>query len=205
MSLFGKKYKEKDNMGTRQETFSQAQSYWMIERMKSSHKPPFTLFYFSSAADAEAALLELPFIHRASDSGKLICDRPMTFGYYEVVEGKRGTGKFEALVTGDDFTLDEFNKAEAVFKKHGGKCKSHDAPAAGARVSAQKGDASKVKYKEKTKGNDGTSVYEVYTAPNKASALAFLQTKTVSKKMYFIVVETPEGNWGKDIMGIYQE
>ena len=47
--------------------------------------------------------------------------------------------------------------------------------------------------------------YEVYRAPSKEAALAFLNTKKVTKKLYYIVVETPEGNWGLDITGIYQE
>ncbi|MBR0406196.1 MAG: hypothetical protein IJI68_13500 [Eggerthellaceae bacterium] len=198
-------YTEKDNMGTRQETFSQAQSYWMIERLSRPENPPFTLFTFPKADSARAALLELPYIHKASDSGKLICDRLMTFGYYEVSDNGKSYGFYEALVTGYDFTLDEFNQAEDVFKKHGGTLKSHDAPETTSRAQSASGDASKVKYKETTQSDDGKSVYEVYTGPDQASAMAFLKDKPVSKKLYFIVVETPEGNFGRDIMGIYQE
>ncbi len=201
----GKQFYERDNMGTRQESVSQAMSYWMVERMGKAEKPPFTLFTMPSAQAAEEALLELPFIHKAVDSGKLICDRLMTFGYYETTENGIPTGEYEALVAGSDLTLDEFKLAEKAFTKRGGKCKNHDAPAAGVKVQNTQGNASRTRFKEKVKGNDGISTYEVYTAPDKASAMAYLKTRLVTQRLYYIVVETPEGNFGRDINGFYQE
>jgi hypothetical protein len=68
--------------------------------------------------------------------------------------------------------------------------------------------AARVRYKEKTHTTNPfgqTNTYEVYTADSKAAALEFLETKRVTKALYFIVVETPEGNWCKDKMGMYQE
>lgn len=46
--------------------------------------------------------------------------------------------------------------------------------------------------------------YEVYRATTKAEAEVFLSGKQVSKKLYYIEVETPEGTWGKDIDGMYK-
>ncbi|MBP3210782.1 MAG: DUF805 domain-containing protein [Oscillospiraceae bacterium] len=200
-----KRYYERDNMGTRQENMSQAMSYWMVERMGKAEKPPFTLFTMPSAKAAEEALLELPFIHKAADSGKLICERLMTFGYYETTENGVLTGKYEALVTGSDLTLDEFKLAEDAFTRRGGTCKNHEAPSAAVKAQTTQGDAKKVRHKETVRGNDGISTYEVYTAPDKASAMAYLKTRTVSQRLYYIVVETPEGNFGRDINGFYQE
>jgi len=37
---------------------------------------------------------------------------------------------------------------------------------------------------------------------SKEVALAFLRDRTVRKRLYY-VVETPEGNWGPDIDGVY--
>lgn len=48
-----------------------------------------------------------------------------------------------------------------------------------------------------------TFTYEVYKAKSKQEALAFLKTKSVDKQYYYIEVETPEGNFGRDINGIY--
>ena len=60
-----------------------------------------------------------------------------------------------------------------------------------------------VKFKEKAV--KGRNTYEVYTAKTKDEALEFLRGKSVSKKLHYIVVETPEGKWGLDIDGIYEE
>jgi hypothetical protein len=51
----------------------------------------------------------------------------------------------------------------------------------------------------------GPNTYEIYKAPSKSVALEFLKMKPVTKSLYYVIVETPEGNWGKDIDGIYQE
>ena len=55
------------------------------------------------------------------------------------------------------------------------------------------------------KERKGNSTYEIYKGTNTESARAFLLTKRIDKKMYYIVVETPEGNWGVDVQGLYLE
>lgn len=54
-------------------------------------------------------------------------------------------------------------------------------------------------------GVTGVLHYEIFKAPTGEAAGAFLQSKTVSEPLHFVVVETPGGNWGKDITGIYEE
>lgn len=46
--------------------------------------------------------------------------------------------------------------------------------------------------------------YEVYRAINKQEALTFLKSKQVSKELYYIEVETPDGTFGRDIHGMYE-
>lgn len=199
------KYYERDNLGTRQDSFGQANVYWMGERVRLKVKPPFTLFAMPSKKAAEKALLELPFMHRAADTGKLICDRMMTFGVYETEKNGSLTGEFEAMITGNDLTLAEFNLAEEALERHSGKRKNSAAP--DASVQAEKiafGDASKVTYDTTTQSDDGKNTYECYKAPDKACALAFLKTKTVTKPLYYIAVDTPEGSFGRDINGCYR-
>ena len=87
----------------------------------------------------------------------------MTFGFYETTLNGSPTGQYEAVVIGNDLTLDEFKLAEEVFVRYGGICKNHEAPDPSVKTNLVKGDKSKVKYKETVKGNDGISVYEVYT------------------------------------------
>lgn len=50
----------------------------------------------------------------------------------------------------------------------------------------------------------GEDVYEVYEGQTKAQALEFLATKTVTRQQHYIVVETPEGVFGKDRAGVYE-
>ena len=50
-----------------------------------------------------------------------------------------------------------------------------------------------------------TGTYETYRGTDAESAKAFLATKKVDRERYYIVVETPEGNWGVDVKGLYLE
>jgi len=54
-------------------------------------------------------------------------------------------------------------------------------------------------------GSTGDSTYEIYKGTDAESARDFLLTKRVDKKLYYVVVETPEGNWGMDVEGLYLE
>lgn len=59
------------------------------------------------------------------------------------------------------------------------------------------------KFVEKRRTPSGT--YEVYRASSAESARNFLKSKKVNERKYYIKVETPEGNWGVDIDGLYLE
>lgn len=50
-----------------------------------------------------------------------------------------------------------------------------------------------------------TMIYQIYRGPDAATAKAFLQQNPVTRQYYYIVVETPEGNYARDIYGIYKE
>jgi hypothetical protein len=47
--------------------------------------------------------------------------------------------------------------------------------------------------------------YRIHRAPEAQSAKLFLEINPVNEKFYYIVVETPEGNYARDIDGIYKE
>ncbi|MCL4274127.1 MAG: hypothetical protein QY328_11980 [Anaerolineales bacterium] len=55
------------------------------------------------------------------------------------------------------------------------------------------------------KEQHGKNTYELYQGRDAESARQFLLTKQVDRQFYYIVVETPEGNWGMDIQGLYLE
>jgi hypothetical protein len=54
---------------------------------------------------------------------------------------------------------------------------------------------------ENTSGNR----YEVYTAVNRDTALAFLRGKEIKEEKHYIIVETPDGSIGKDLIMIFDE
>eukprot|EP01084_Bolivina_argentea_P011611 21703_1 len=52
----------------------------------------------------------------------------------------------------------------------------------------------------------GMYTYEVLSAASKMDAYHYLQSITVMKQLYYVIVETPDGNFGKDINGdIFKE
>jgi hypothetical protein len=56
-----------------------------------------------------------------------------------------------------------------------------------------------------TKLGSGTATYRIHQGPDEASARAFLERHPVTEEFDYWVVETPEGNFGRDIQGIYEE
>jgi len=219
--MFGKKvneseqprtFTEKDNRGTRHETMDFAVAYWTT-RMTSPRKDPFVLYHFDVEKDAREALLELPCIQVATDSGKLICTEMLIFGYYQtgVPENWAITGKYEAIICGDELTHDLWEQAKASFIKHGGRPKGQGELEPEKRAipspKSKVPQPSKVVFVREDRQNKmgATFVYRIYKAPDAASAKAFLEQNPVTKQLFYIVVETPEGNYSRDIQGIYKE
>jgi len=199
-----KVYYERDNRGMRVNTFSQSQSYWIVERFRSSRNDPFVYYTFMDENDAKMAMLELPFIHLASDSGKLICDDIFRFGYFAITNDGKLTGEYDAFIAGADFTHDMWSITHKVFTKYKGVKKNDLEPNENVKSnSLANGNAKNVSFvRENT---NGSSVWRVHKAPNKADAIAFLAQQQIRRSLYYIVVETPHGNFGKDIDGFYQE
>ena len=206
-------FQEEDNRGTRHDTERIASMYWLL-RVASPKKNPFVLYAFDRAEDAREALLELPCIHVAEDSNKLICTEVLIFGYY-----KTKRGKYEAIVCGADLSHDLWMQAKKSFIAHGGLPVGKGAlePKTQARRDKTKTRAKRNKKKKARLGDVKfvredrnnrfgiESIYRIYSGPNAAAAKAFLGQNPVTKRSYYIVVETPEGNYGRDIMGMYTE
>ena len=217
-------FTEKDNLGTRYDTESLATSYF-ISRTSGNitvykdvsggsenrsiespgKKEPYLLYEFNNEKEAISALLELPCIHLAKDTKKLICSEVLGFGYYKCKE----TGKYETLLCGEDMTLELWKQAEISFPKNGGRRlkglepkkeivsnKKEDIPQPGKVIFVRK-DCKNVL--------GVNAIYEVYKGPDAISAKAFLEKKSVTEKYYCIVVETPDGTYCRDIQGFYKE
>ena len=196
-------YFEKDNLGMSQDTLSKANVYW-IARTSSAKKDPFILYIFDSEADARLALLELPCIHAAQDTQRLICTEVITYGTYPTEDGH-----YEAILAGGDLTHQLWEQAKAAFTRHAGKMKNQQEPESRAPAAPPRKAASpdKVKYiREDRKEIHGQMMtYRIHRAPDAASAKAFLEKNPVSRKYYYLIVETPEGNYCRDIDGMYKE
>lgn len=54
-------------------------------------------------------------------------------------------------------------------------------------------------------GLPGLFTYELYTARTARRAREFLNSKTVTAELHYVVVETPEGTWGKNVEGLFKE
>jgi hypothetical protein len=213
-NIFGKKteynekqvptsFSEKDNFGTRQETMDQANSYW-ISRNVTQKFDPFVLYTFEKESDARDALLELNCIHVAQDTGKLICTEPLYFGYY-----RRDDGKYSAVVLGESLTYELWLAAKESFAKHWGQRKNDQEPETRDSSSPENKiarlDQVTFVQEKRQQGQTGIFIYRIYKAPDAVSAKAFLQQNPVDERLNYIVVETPEGNYGRDIDGIYKE
>jgi len=61
----------------------------------------------------------------------------------------------------------------------------------------------KVVFLREDKDND--NIWVVYQASSKADATDFLSTQEITRPAFYVIVETPEGNFGKDKDGVYQE
>lgn len=194
-------YTEKDNVGTRHDSIEFASAYWMA-RISSSRKDPYVLYTFDTERAARAALLELPCIHEASDTGEVICTEVLTFGCYQTHEGK-----WEAIVCGDDLSHELWEQAKAAFARHGGKRKNDLEPEQRARAAPKPKAGGKVVFvrEERQEQSGATMVYRIHRAPDAATAKTFLEEHPVSQRFHYIVVETPEGNYCRDVQGMYKE
>jgi hypothetical protein len=47
------------------------------------------------------------------------------------------------------------------------------------------------------------ATYRYYEATSTEAALEFLHRQDVSKELYYICIETPDGRWVKDRTGLY--
>lgn len=225
--LFGssqddKVYKSSDNVGTTYSDHNKVDAAWqaqgmmfgkgakvhmttntpegVIEKDIVSKGRPFICYTYDNEQAAREGMSSLSFIKTASDTHEFISLETLEFGCYET-ETK---GTWEIILWGDSLTPDLFKECDTKLSAAGGKKKGERKPAA--QTSADKPKPVKVvKPTYLRTDQQGPNTYEVYKAPSKASALEFLKTKTVTRGLYYVVIETPEGNWGKDKDGIYQE
>jgi hypothetical protein len=133
----------------------------------------------------------------------LICTQRLIFGHYEIED------VHEAILCGDSLTVELWEQAKASFAKHGGQPKTELKPDRHTVISSDLKPArpEQVLYLREDRKTDrnGTAVYRVHKGPDEKSAMVFLQQHPVAQNFVYLVVETPDGNFCRDMMGIYKE
>ena len=200
--------KEKDNIGTRIETVDAARSYYMSTIIADMGGE--ICWKFKKKEDAINALLELPCVNVAEDTGRLVCTEPLNFGVYPFKPWDDYIGEFEwtALLSGASLNEELWFEAKKAFEKYKGAShrENKPKPTHGKNVSpAETLDSVTFSHKRKEKATFGGKMctYHHYKAPNKATAIKWLQTQTVTKDLLYLVVETPDGLFSKDKMGMF--
>jgi hypothetical protein len=216
---------ECDNVGTRYETEEKVNSFW-TPYILGRPKFPFIFYDMREKTDAMSAMLSLQPFKIASDSGKLISTEVLQFGVYpHVVNGKTVSWGF--FLAGDRITLTLYDAAIASCKKYNGTDPRVSDPPKG--TAAASGSSSKpvlasvtfdweekvdMLKQMKARGIEiagaGALPAQVATkrhhkAPNKDTALAFLKANSVDRPYYYLIVHTPEGVFGRDKDGIFEQ
>lgn len=81
-----------------------------------------------------------------------------------------------------------------------------NAPRSGEQWSTSAGEIVRYERTESAALSTGDmATYEIWCAPSVEAAKEYLNTRTVVEGLYYLVVESPQGRWGKDRMGVYKE
>jgi zinc-ribbon domain len=208
-------FTEADNVGTRLETFEKAHAFWIssvsahskagavkevhgVLVMDGASAPPFVAYNFKDRPTAEDAITALSYITRARDTGNLISTELLNFGCYEILPGI-----FEVIVFGDGLTPEMYEEAMRKLAASGGTHKSHkEPPQKSARKSAPAAAFPVTFVRTEKKGG---YKYHIYRGPGKEAALAYLKALPLPKKLEYHIVETPDGNFGRDVAGMFDE
>jgi len=197
---------QSDNKGTYHNSVDIASVYW-AERKKLKKFEPFLLYKFNDETDAVRALMQIECIKIAEDTEELICTEPLIFGYYPVEKGS-----YEVIFCGESLNNSLFDKVKAVFETNNGEVinekkteekKKEPVPVVKNETEKPMPAAEFVSDELKEKNGKDTKI-RIFRAINSKDAIAFLETKLVTKKDMVIIVKTPEGIYGRNYNGIYK-
>jgi HEAT repeat protein len=218
-------FKDQDNVGTRHETQESVEAFWLPYVM---NRPdfPFIFYEMREKDDAMGAMLSLSPLKVAADSGKVICTDVLDFGIYpNFVKGQiRSWGFFLA---GRRITPQLYEAAIASCKKHNGtNARVSDSPNPAFAVSMPPAGAASVTFDREERvdileemrarniefvglqssaSRPSIATKRFYRATSRDVALGFLKANVVDVPFYYLVVRTPDGIFGRDKDGIYEQ
>ena len=187
------------------ETRGEGEAYFASLLVKEPE--PLIFYFFDDKDKAIQAFAEVSCIAVAEDSKKIICTDVFTFGVFPAT-GEDDSQTWGALLAGKSLSQDIWLEVKECFTKHGGKMRREEEVKAEKSTShkqKKQGNPSLVKFShERTDNAYGLATYVHYTAQSKADAMAWLQQNPVNKPSYFLVVETPDGSFCRDIQGFFE-
>lgn len=195
--------KVQHNMGTYFRDEAHAHDFWFAQYTLNG--PPVIICNFDTLKKAREAILSLSFI--SENKGELVSSETVDYGCY-INSNQQG----EVIICGHDFSKDMYDEVKLKLTNEGGTIKKATPPKekedAKSTISKPGQSDAEVTFVNKTSKQlapGAVATYETYKAANANAAKKFLAAKMVSKPLYYIVVDTPEGSWGKDKDGIYKE
>ena len=184
--------------GTQYRDQSHAQTAWIASHM--TKYTPVIICQFDDLFSARNAIESLSFIKSTDVPGQYISSEIIEFGCYVNAENKG-----EVIICGSQFSKAMYNEVKKKFTAAGGNIYRDQEPREPEKPAVKPAPSSAETCKYVQTERNGKNTYEVYRGASKTDALTFLQSKTVTQRLYYIIVETPQGNFGKDIDGIFEE
>lgn len=179
-------------------------NFWALAEADPEHFK-YVAYRFPTLEEARAALLRLSYITTGPDN-QLRSTREVEFGFYPHED------KWVCFVGGTELSYALWREASAVWPElpNAEYFRVSTAPEVKLEVpdieAMLRDEALKIEHVENRQGEgEDYGQYYVYRAPDKRSALEFLKRASVSEAGVHVVVQTPEGTWGKDETGIYEE
>ena len=192
-------YTARDNKGIRYQDHGHARSTWMVTHLTTY--TPVVIYRFPTLASAGIAIRQLSYLHKAADTEELISDEVIEFGCYTNEEGQG-----EVIICGTLLTHALWQEAREKLAAAGGTLvqeQAHEESAPTPKAKPATNAAAAVTFVREYQ--KGMHTYREHRGPSKAAAMAFLQDHPVNRNYLYLIVETPEGNFGRDIDGIYAE
>lgn len=169
----------------------------------------YVAYWYAEEGDARSALAHLSFIEDRGFSKPMVCTPDIDFGVYREVENEKE--RYISFVGGPALTHMLWREAKVRLGRHeeAREYKISDPPERRAVVpdpATVGGKAQGVELVHEGDGDgDDFAYYYHLRAPSKESAQAYLKKVAVGEPGLFVVVETPEGHWGRDMRGTYRE
>ncbi len=196
-------YYEKDNCALRIQRLVDALDFWN-DYEKERAGIPYLRFAFGTRFQATEALESLSCVHRAKDTGHLVCTEPVTLGCYRTADGS-----YEVFLAGEQLSPRVWSEAVEKFPAFHGRYRSQHKPDSSPKKTGPQPASRSVTLKKEyyQLDVDRTRYFRIFEAAAKESARAFLRRRenNINHPDHTIVVETPDGTFYRDINGIHAE